>query len=63
MTEAAFGWLEDDSQLHPLNLDAALRDFHIIFKAYMSALHRREETLTSELQPGLIDALRRAVAD
>ena len=62
MTEAAFDWLEDDSQFHPLNLDAALRDFHIVLKAYMSALHRREETLTSELQPGLIEALRRAVA-
>ena len=62
MTEATFDWLEDDSQLHPLNLDAALRDFHIVLKAYMSALHRREETLTSELRPGLIEALRRAVA-
>ena len=61
MTEAAFDWLEDDSRLHPLNLDAALQDFHIVLKAYMSALHRKEETLTSELQPGLIDALREAV--
>ena len=63
MTEAAFDWLEDDSRLHPLNLDAAMQDFHIVLIAYMSALHRKEETLTSELQPGLIDALREAVAD
>ncbi len=62
MTEAAFDWLEDDSQLHPLNLDAALRDFHIVLKAYMSALQRKEETLASELQPGLIDALRKALS-
>ena len=62
MTEAAFDWLEDNSQLHPLNLDAALRDFHIVLKAYMSALQRKEETLESELQPGLIDALRKALS-
>ena len=63
MTEAAFDWLEDDSKLHPLNLDAALLDFNIVLRAYMSALNRREETLTSQLQPRLIDALRKAVAD
>ena len=62
MTEAAFDWLEDDVKLHALNLDAALFDFHILLKAYMSGLHRREETLASELQPGLIDALRQALA-
>ncbi len=62
MTEAAFDWLEDDVRLHPLNLDAALLDFHILLKGYMSGLHRREETLASELQPGLIDALRQALA-
>ena len=62
MTEAAFDWLEDDNQLHPLNLDAALLDFHILLKAYMSGLNRREETLTSELQPSLIEALRQALA-
>ncbi len=58
MTEAAFDWLEDDVQRHPLNLDAALLDFHILLKAYMSGLNRREETLTSDLQPELIEALR-----
>ena len=62
MTEAAFDWLEDDDKTHALNLDAALLDFHILLKAYMSGLHRREETLTSELQPGLIDGLRQALA-
>ena len=58
MTEAAFDWLEDDSRSHPLNLDAALLDFYILLKAYMSGLNRREETLASDLQPGLIQALR-----
>ena len=62
MTEAIFDWLEKDGHVHPLNLDAALHDFHIVLKAYMSALHRRQETLQSELQSGLIDALRRAVS-
>ncbi len=60
MTAAMFDWLEDDSRVHPLNLDAALQDFHIVLKVYMSALHRRQETLESELQPRLLDALRRA---
>ena len=63
MTEAAFDWLEDDGKCHPLNLDAALLDFHILLKVYMSGLHRRAETLTSELQPGLIGALRRELED
>ena len=58
MTEAAFDWLEDDSRSHPLNLDAALLDFHILLKAYMSGLNRRQETLASDLQPRLIEALR-----
>jgi predicted dehydrogenase len=61
MTEAAFDWLEDDGQLHPLNLDAALLDFHVLLKAYMSGLNRREETLASELQTGLIEALRQSL--
>ena len=61
MTEAAFDWLEDDSRIHPLNLDAALLDFHILLKTYMSGLNRRQETLASEFQPGLIDALRRTL--
>ena len=62
MTEAAFDWLEDDSRIHPLNLDAALLDFHILLKTYMSGLHRRVETLTSQLQPRLVDALRQKLA-
>ena len=62
MTEAVFDWLEDDSRLHPLNLGTALRDFHIVLKAYMSALQRKEETFASELQPRLIDALRKELA-
>lgn len=61
MTEAAFDWLEYDNQLHPLNLDAALLDFHILLKAYMSGLNRREEALAAELQPGLVDALRQTL--
>lgn len=62
MTEAMFDWLEDDSRVHPLNLEAALQDFHIVLKAYMSGIHHRPETLGSPLQPGLIDALRACLA-
>lgn len=61
MTEAMFDWLEDDSRAHALNLDTALQEFHIVLKAYMSGLHQQPQTLESELQPGLVDALRRAL--
>lgn len=58
MTEAMFDWLEDDSQVHPLNLEAALRDFNIMLKMYMSALNHRAYTLEDDVQMGLIAALR-----
>lgn len=58
MTEAMFDWMEDDSQVHPLNLNAALQDFNIVLKIYMSAINHRLESLESEPQPDLINAMR-----
>jgi len=59
MTEAMFDWLEDDDAVHPLHLDAALQDFHIVLKTYMSALNQRSYTLAEPFQPDLIATLRR----
>jgi hypothetical protein len=58
MTAAMFDWLEDDQAVHPLNLAAALQDFNIVLKTYMSALNHRSYTLADPPQPGLLAALR-----
>ena len=59
MTEAMFDWMEDETRTHPLHLGAALQDFNIVMKIYMSALNHRVETLETVLDAGLMDALRR----
>ncbi len=58
MTEAMFDWLEDEAAVHPLHLDAALQDFNIVLKTYMSALNHRSYSLDDPPQPALIAALR-----
>lgn len=58
MTEAMFDWMEDDSNIHPLNLNAAVQDFNIVLKIYMSAINHQLESLESEPQPDLIAAMR-----
>lgn len=62
MTEAMFDWLEDDAAVHPLNLGAALQDFNIVLKSYMSGLNHRSYTLVDTPQPDLMNALRRQLA-
>lgn len=59
MTEAMFDWLEDENAVHPLNLDAALQDFNIVLKSYMSGLNHRAYTLADIPQMDLLNALRR----
>ena len=59
MTEAMFDWMEDETRTHPLHLGAALQDFNIVMKIYMSALNHRVETLDTVPDAGLMDALRR----
>ena len=61
MTEAMFDWLEDESAVHPLNLDSALSDFSIILALYASALRHQVITLPFEPPPGLIAKLRAAL--
>lgn len=58
MTEAMFDWMEDESKVHPLNLDTALQDFNIVLKIYMSALNHQLETLDSDPEDGLVKRLR-----
>jgi hypothetical protein len=58
MTEAMFNWLEDDTAVHPLNLELALQDFNSILGMYMSALHHRVIELPVEPETDLIAKLR-----
>lgn len=59
MTEAMFDWLDDETLVHPLNLEVTLRDFNIILGLYMSALNRQTVFLPVDPSPGLIDSLRK----
>lgn len=58
MTDAMLQWIEDDTKVHPLNLDLALRDFNIILGIYTSALEHRPVELPCEPADDLIHALR-----
>ncbi len=62
MCEAMVDWLEDDAALHPLNLDAALKDFEIILALYTSALTRQVIRLPFTPGPNLVPQLRAALA-
>ena len=63
MTEAMFDWLEDESAVHPLCLDAAIDDFSIMLGIYASGLSRRVVTLPSEPVLALIDTMRQSLDD
>lgn len=59
MTEAMIDWMNDDSAVHPLNIDLALTDFSIILGIYMSALNHTVINLPLNPQTELIAELRR----
>ena len=61
MCEAMFDWLEDDSAVHPLNLESALADFNIILALYASALNHQVIDLPYEPEEQLIAKLRDAL--
>jgi hypothetical protein len=61
MTETMFDWLEEDNAVHPLNLDAALRDFEIMLAIYASGLNRQVITLPAEPVHDLVDNMRLAL--
>jgi hypothetical protein len=58
MTEAMFDWMQNDGAVHPLNLNAALLDFNIVLKTYISAINHRSYSLTDDFQMDLIQAMR-----
>jgi predicted dehydrogenase len=58
MTEALFDWLQDEKAKHPLNLEAALRDFNTMLGIYASALEHRAVDLPFDPPDGLVDSLR-----
>jgi predicted dehydrogenase len=62
MTEAMFDWMLDDRQVHPLNLDAALRDVNTLLGIYMSAVQRALIVLPVQPQPHLLQTLRECLA-
>ena len=61
MCDAMFDWLDDDSKVHPLNLDAAIRDFEVILALYTSALTHTVIELPFDPPDGLIGKLRAAL--
>ena len=62
MCEAMFDWLEDDSALHPLNLERALVDFNVILALYASSLNHEVVAIPYEPEADLVPKLRRALA-
>ncbi|NKB65884.1 MAG: hypothetical protein GKR89_02370 [Candidatus Latescibacteria bacterium] len=62
MTEAMFDWLEDDKRVHPLNLQASLRDFNTMLGIYQSALGRTPVDLPCEPEADLVGQLQAALA-
>jgi predicted dehydrogenase len=62
MCDAMFEWLEDDSKVHPLNLDGALVDFNVILALYASSLNHEVVALPYEPEADLVPKLRQALA-
>ncbi|MCY4064665.1 MAG: Gfo/Idh/MocA family oxidoreductase [Chloroflexi bacterium] len=62
MCEAMFDWLEDDSAVHPLNLERALVDFNVILALYASSLNHEVVAIPYEPEADLVPKLRRALA-
>lgn len=63
MCEAMFDWLEDDSKVHPLNLERALVDFNVILALYASSLNHKVIELPYQPEADLVPKLRQALAD
>ena len=62
MTDALLDWIGDDSALHPLQLQLALRDFNILLGVYTSALEHRPIELPFTPGDDLIGRLRAALS-
>ncbi len=62
MCEAMFDWIEDDSQVHDLNLRAALEDFRLLLGIYSSGLSGHTESLVGAPAPHLLTSMRTHLA-
>jgi predicted dehydrogenase len=62
MTEAMFDWLEDETKVHPLNLNASLDELEILLGAYTSVVERRVVELPLKPGAALIERLRWCLA-
>ena len=62
MCDAMFDWLDDDSKVHPLNLERALVDFNVILALYASSLNHEVVHIPYEPEPELVAKLRQALA-
>ena len=61
MCDAMFDWLDDDSKVHPLNLERALVDFNVILALYASSLNYEVVHIPYEPEADLVAKLRRAL--
>ena len=62
MPDALLDWIGDDSALHPLNLQLALRDFNMLLGVYTSALEHRPVELPYAPGDDLVGQLRAALS-
>ena len=62
MCDAMFAWLDDDSKLHPLNLERALVDFNVILALYASSLNHEVVRIPYEPEADLVAKLRGALS-
>ena len=58
MTEAVFGWLDDEANVHPTHLAQSLAEFNLILGIYQSALIHGPVELPFEPPDGLIDSIK-----
>ena len=62
LCDAMFDWLDDESKVHPLNLERALVDFNVILALYASSLNHEVVNLPYEPEADLVPKLRQALA-
>jgi predicted dehydrogenase len=62
LTEAVFDWLDDETRVHPNNLDTSLAESNLVLGLYASALRRTPVSLPFAVEEDLLPRLRAALA-
>ncbi|MBD3182821.1 hypothetical protein GF312_11060 [Candidatus Poribacteria bacterium] len=62
LTDAAFDWLEDDSKVHPNNLETSLKEFSVILGIFQSVVNRAPVYLPTDPPDGVLQALKDALS-